>query len=228
MQSASAVRKEGPRAPLFACVILAASTASAQDVVERGELERCAALDNDAAKLACFEALARVPGVAATDVAVDVAPVAEVAEVAEDSELPETSVPPVPSAPGAEPATAATVPATTADAAVPAEATVAATADTPPAAAPADLGSEYLAREEPSEPTEPELVTATVNEVWRSGNRLLFFRFDNGQVWRQMESSYFYYPRNESFDVTIRQSFMGDYQMRVEGRSRMTRIVRVE
>ena len=93
--------------------------------------------------------------------------------------------------------------------------------------APADLGSEYLEGEE-GDDDGVEAVSATVEEVWKGGSRLLFFRFSNGQIWRQMESGYFYYPRKGSFSVTIRQGFMGDYQMRLAGRGRMTRIVRVQ
>ncbi len=92
--------------------------------------------------------------------------------------------------------------------------------------APESLGAEHLER--PEVASEPDAVSATVRDVWKSGNRLLYFQFDNGQVWRQMESGYFSYPREGEFEVTIRQGVMGDYQLRVHERGRMIRIVRVK
>ena len=91
---------------------------------------------------------------------------------------------------------------------------------------PDEFGREYLDRQVP-EP-ESQVVTATVTRVRRDAYRRLHFHFENGQVWRQMERRTFSYPRGESFGVEITRGMLGDYQMRVGGEGRMTRIVRVQ
>lgn len=213
-----AVPKGGPRAPLFclagllwATLVLPAA-ARAQDTVERGALERCAGLKTAIDRLACFESLA---GTRDSDA----------------EEQPEASRIEAPPASGMEtPESGAGTPrqsAEPADRTEPAEPEPTSPAPRrPDSTASDDLGAEHLDRDTVEE--KPEAVTARVKEVWKGGNRLLYFQFTNGQVWRQMESGYFYYPRDSEFDVTIRQGLMGDYQMRAEGRARMTRIVRVK
>lgn len=59
-------------------------------------------------------------------------------------------------------------------------------------------------------------------------NYVLYFEFANGETWRQMKADRIVYPRNRAFEVEIRRGFMGDQQLRVEGKGRMTRIVRVQ
>ena len=211
MQSAVG-RKEGPRAPLFRLLtaLLIPFAASAQDAVDRTELARCAALASADDRLACFESLASEPN----------AP-ADADDTDSDAENEATT-------PAAAMRNASKV---DADAEVAREsgrttAVVQPRTERIPAAAPDDLGAEHLEREDEAE--RPDTVNAVVEEVWKGGNRLLYFRFSNGQIWRQMESGYFHYPRDAAFDVTIRQSFMGDYQMRRTGSARMTRIVRVK
>lgn len=215
--------KEGLLAPLFCAlfVLTCAAPGQAQETVERAALEVCAALATPAERLACFEALAAMA--AAGDGA------AEPAAAEADSGDVETSTPTVVASPDAVPAVVAPtakVPAATTEPMEeiqePVEQTVRPAA--PPA--PASLGAEHLEREAAA--AEPDAVSATVREVWKSGNRLLYFQFDNGQVWRQMESGYFSYPRDGEFEVTIRQGVMGDYQLRVHERGRMIRIVRVK
>ena len=118
-------------------------------------------------------------------------------------------------------------------AAVPA-APVAATAEAAPAAEPAataqpgsDFGSEYV-KEDDDEDDDRRDVTATVNEVTLDRYKRLHFQFANGQVWRQLEARRFQYPKNEPFDVVISRGVLGDYQLRVGGEGRMTRIKRVK
>lgn len=212
--------KEGLRAPLFcaALVLGCAAPGQAQETVERAALEVCASLATPAERLACFEALAAMATAGAPEPAVPEA----------DSENPliDSSTSAAPASPSPIVAPTAKVPAATTEPVEelpePVEQTMRPAA--PPA--PESLGAEHLERDEPAR--EPEAVTATVRDVWKSGNRLLYFQFDNGQVWRQMESGYFSYPRDGEFEVTIRQGVMGDYQLRVHERGRMIRIVRVK
>jgi len=92
-----------------------------------------------------------------------------------------------------------------------------------------ELGTEHLetVAKEDAEPEE-EGIIATVMDVTMGRNRLLYFHFENGQVWRQTEVRHFPYPRDQAFEVEIDNGMMGDYQMRVGGEGRMTRIKRVE
>ncbi len=220
---AKAVQKEGPCAPLFCLgiAILLPSLSYGQQTVDVSELERCAAIESTAEKLACFESLTAPPAAKEAEETVEPAvaaePVPELDPIVESLSPPLTDdVPPAVSAAPVDPA--------------PAAAPVAAVAAEPeltetPEAGP-DFGNEQLQSRVPEE--KPDTVTARVAEVWKGGNRMLYFQFTNGQIWRQMESDYFYYPKDQEFDITIRQGMMGDYQMRLDGRARMTRIVRVK
>lgn len=223
---AKAVQREGPRAPLFCLGIamLMPALAFGQQTVERSELERCAALESAAEKLACFEALTAPPVAVEEEAAepeVVAQPAPEIDPVVESLSPPLTDeVLPAATAVAAEPLPQAEA----AAAAAPAAASTTAT-DSVPEAGP-EFGREQL---EPRIPEDrPDTVTATVAEVWKGGNRMLYFQFTNGQIWRQMESDYFYYPKDREFDITIRQGMMGEYQMRLDGRARMTRIIRVK
>lgn len=181
-----AIRKEGPGAPLFyplvVAAVFAAGTASAQNV-ERSDLELCAGLETAELKLACFEALIAT---------------SKSAESAADREsAPAESLP----------------------------------SGTPPASGPAaapqdDFGSEYV--EQTDEAKEREVFAVTVTEVRRARDKRLYFHFANGHVWRQMEYGYIQYPKEGEFDAVITRGMMGDYRLRVGGKGRMTRIVRVK
>ena len=203
-------RKEGPRAPLFIAAALLVPAANAQPV-DRADLEHCAAEATPAARLACFEGLLDVAPV----VTEDAPPAAEQSASAPRLETADTPV-------------AEYSPGLDHDVTDDADAPVA----RPPSALPDDLGREHLARipaaaEVESEP-EPSAVRATVTDVSRDGYRRLRFQFANGQVWRQMERRNFPYPKNGEFDVDISRGMLGDYQLRVQGESRMTRIVRLK
>lgn len=88
-----------------------------------------------------------------------------------------------------------------------------------------DFGREHVANEEREA---DRRVTATVTEVTRDYTKRLVFHFENGQVWRQQEARRFQYPKNRSFDVEIARGVFGDYQLRVGGEGRMTRIKRLQ
>lgn len=199
---------EGPRAPLFCAAFLIALSlpTAAQDVVERAALQRCASLPTATAKLSCFELLIAEP-----DTAPEPARATELADISvpDDKPRPVEAAEPLPPASTTMPSSAATP-------------------DVKAAAMPEGFGREHLDSTNAKQDNEPEAVKARVMSVEKRRNRLLYFAFDNGQVWRQMESGYFPYPREGEFDVTIRQGVMGDYQLRAEDRGRMLRIVRVK
>ena len=97
-------------------------------------------------------------------------------------------------------------------------------------AAPDEYGEEHLQRQarQDEENEEPEAVTARVQKVTTGYANKLYFHFENGQVWRQQASGYIRYPKGQAFDVEITRGMMGDYQMRVDGEGRLTRIVRTK
>ena len=162
-------------------------------------------MSTDAAKLACFEGLA--------DLEAGEPPLAEAAP---DAAAPPDSVPLPPATPDPVPT-------------APAEAVAEAAAAPAPAAAEDradDFGREYLEDEDDEEAS--DTLTATVNEVTADRTKRLVFRFANGQVWRQLEPRRFQYPRREAFDVVISRGVLGDYQLRVGGKGRMTRIKRIK
>ncbi|MDH4107212.1 MAG: hypothetical protein OEW35_02755 [Gammaproteobacteria bacterium] len=229
----------------MAILILSFAGGASAQTVDVEALRRCAALDSDEQKLACFERLADAPdaetpgdstaGPVAAAGSVDVTPSAPATpavpgEPSIGAAVPTAPAEPVPEAgpiralapgvevdpypyPGPQPDVEA------AGAAEPA-------AEIATASEPSDdLGRRYI--EGPEADAEPEVVTATVNEVSQGRHKVLYFHFANGQLWRQMEPGRFPYPKDGPFEVEIRQGMMGDYQLRVGGKGRMTRIVRV-
>lgn len=211
---------EGPRAPLFRLAVLilvAAGSVSAQ-TVDLDELRRCAALETNEQKLACFERLAdtdaEAPAAAAGSVTPESIPAPPAGPAPDSGPIralaPGVEVDPYPGPqPDVEAAGAAEPAAEIATASEPSD----------------DLGRRYI--EDPEADAEPEVATATVNEVSQGRHKILYFHFANGQLWRQMEPGRFPYPKDGPFEVEIRQGMMGDYQLRVGGKGRMTRIVRV-
>ena len=99
----------------------------------------------------------------------------------------------------------------------------------PTSAVKASGPSDDFGRErEHSTAREKQTVTATVKEVTTDRLRRLTFHFTNGQAWRQVEPRRFQYPKREAFDVVISRGVFGDYQLRVGGEGRMTRIRRLQ
>ena len=193
---------EGLRAPLFFLLgSVFALPASGQNV-SREDLARCSAMSSDAAKLACFESLAELDAAEPPATPPPTEPAL--------SESKASPAPPAPAAAAVDDASAA--PATTLAAPAPED-----RAD--------DFGREYL---EDENEEEADTLTATVDEVTIDRTKRLVFRFANGQVWRQLEPRRFQYPRREAFEVVISRGVLGDYQLRVGGEGRMTRIKRVK
>ncbi len=89
-----------------------------------------------------------------------------------------------------------------------------------------EIGREHL-DEKKVDKEEITVVRATVSDVVKGSFDMLYFHFTNGQVWRQVESRHFRYPRDGEFDVIIDTGMMGDYRLRLAAGGPLTRIRRL-
>lgn len=201
-----AVPKEGLRAPLFysGIVTFLATGVSLAQGVQQSDLERCANLATTAAKLACFESLTAV-GTEETP-----ADAESITPVQEQGPAPATSMPAEVSAGAAVAPAAAGAP----------------VSPTEPEGIPDEFGIEQLDVPNADE-AEITSVNATVVDVEQGRNKILYFSFESGQVWRQLEGRRFSYPKNEPFAVVINTGMMGDYRLRLAKGGPMTRVKRV-
>lgn len=207
-------------------------TADAQSV-DQGDLERCASQETPELKLTCFEALAAVDKSSDAPLEPDQTDTAGIDTIAADP--PAATVPAAATNAAPElPPVAAAVPPVTADAAMapsPAEPMVepreqAADTTSEAVVATDNLGNEQLDRQG-SQDDEGAANTATVIEVSKGRHKILYFHLANGQIWRQIEGRRFRYPTNGEFDVIITRGMMGEYRLRLDEKSPMTRIRRV-
>jgi hypothetical protein len=88
----------------------------------------------------------------------------------------------------------------------------------------ATFGAEHL----PDNPltSAPDRVLATIEGPFTGWNGTTIFRLNNGQVWRQTDSSRFYYPVDNPV-VIIERGAMGAYYLRVDGKSSVVRVRRM-
>jgi hypothetical protein len=201
--------------------------ALAAQEVSQADLARCAGLDEAAEKLACFEALAESPQSREAEPTTAEEPLAPAAAPAPVLPEPADTAPAATQEAAAEPPPVAT--AAPVAAAPPADPARPPDAAEVPVAMPDDLGAEYLEERQSDGEESPSTITATVTSVSVEGRLdTLYFHFANGQVWRQLEPRRFRYPKNEAFDVIISRGMMGDYRLRIDEDSPMTRIQRVE
>jgi hypothetical protein len=233
-----AIAKEGLRAPLFclgATLLVAASGMAAAQTVAQSDLALCASLETTELKLACFEALTASEGKGASSAA---GPPPESAAT-------ETAIITAGAAAGVAESDAGRVAPAAADndqaddpddlgleqpAEVHAEAVDELSREYPTEeqVSPDDeMGREHLDEEKLDE-KEEAVVRVTVSEVVKGSHDVLYFHFANGQVWRQIESRRFSYPRNGEFDVIIDSGMMGDYRLRLDRGGPMTPIRRVK
>lgn len=197
------------------CLILSTTLGSASfaETATQAELEACAALRDPLDSLSCFERLTDRgrAKIVETPTVVQPAPVQQ----------PEVTAPAVtaPSAPNVAPAAKPQVAEQPRKAPVKESVGRVVTIDD-------SVGEEHLAKQK--EEQGPTKFTATIVKVEKKGRGILVFHMENGQVWRQVESRFFAYPKNRSFEVVIDQGMLGDYRMRVEGKGRQTRIRRMK
>ncbi len=241
-------RIEGPWAPLFfsaAALLLLYGKITTAQTVELSTLEQCAGLATQDLKLACFEAIVTSsitpdpPEPETIEFPESETPVAEIEAVPEAQppvEVMPQEAPVVDAAADSTPAAVATSTVALAVTTEPSTAAVsvapkpsaATVATTPEPVASSQLGEEYLDRPETEKAKEGEVFHATVTEVTKGRNRILYFHFANGQVWRQIEARHLEYPRSGEFDINITRGMMGEYRMRIGDNGRMVRIRRVK
>ena len=73
-----------------------------------------------------------------------------------------------------------------------------------------------------------EGITFAVSRARQDGERRWIFYMDDGQIWREIEPGTLRFPRSGEFNVVIDRGRMGDYRLRVEGKGRRTRVVRLK
>lgn len=71
-------------------------------------------------------------------------------------------------------------------------------------------------------------ITFTVIRTSKDREGRFTFYMSDGQVWREIEPSYARVPREGSFDVNIARGGFGDYKLRIGGKGRLTRVVRLQ
>jgi hypothetical protein len=201
-------------AALTAICVLTSAVSVAQSI-DQVDLEKCAAEATAQRKLACYDALTlsgrRPPP----------APAIEVGDVVAAVPAPDH-----PSEAVASPARAVVIPSaveTTVSQVENHEDPAAAATQAKSAVAPAAADANTEAP-----PDSKSVLTVSVVEVTSGRFDVLYFHFDNGQIWRQIQARRFRYPKNRAFDVTISTGAMGDHQLRVDGDGPMTRIRRVK
>jgi hypothetical protein len=194
-------RIEGPRAPLFysaAAFLLLSGKMTAAQTVDLSTLEQCAGLETEDLRLACFEAIVAgsktpdTPEPGAADIPVSGPPVAEVEAVPEAQppvEVMRQEAPSVEEMPQVAPAvdaaadrTPAAIATSTAVAAMTEPAAAAqsvmpepSAVTTPEPVAESQLGEEHLdRRQKEKKANEDEVFHATVTEVTRGRNRILY------------------------------------------------------
>lgn len=72
----------------------------------------------------------------------------------------------------------------------------------------------------------PESIEATIVEVKSNSLGVDYLRLDNGQVWRDLPDRYVRFEVGQR--VTITESVMGSFDLRVEGITRMVKVKRVK
>lgn len=88
-----------------------------------------------------------------------------------------------------------------------------------------ELGSEQVKAQAGASPL---VVEVTIAKVTRDRLDRLYFHFDNGQVWRQIESRRFRYPQSGEFQAIVSTGMMGEFRLRLSEDEPMTRIRRIE
>ncbi len=207
-------------AAMTAICAVTSTTAVAQSL-NQADLEKCAGQPTADLKLACYEALTLSGRRPAPMPSFDVA----------DVEAVPRSVVPGPDDPSkteVSPTTA--VASSTAIETVASQESVHDDQAAEPVSAQANSAVADIAESAKSQ-TQPDgksSATATVVEVTSGRFDVLYFHFDNGQIWRQVQARRFRFPKNRAFDVTVTTGLMGDHQLRVEGDGPMTRIRRIK
>ena len=101
-------------------------------------------------------------------------------------------------------------------------------AKTPEPVVNSQIGEEHLVRPETEEKAnEDEVFHATVTEVTRGRNRILYFHFENGQVWQQIEPRYLPRIKNLPVQVSISKGVFGSHDLRTESFGKSVKVKRL-
>ncbi len=71
-------------------------------------------------------------------------------------------------------------------------------------------------------------VIYNVVRATKDGEGRYILRMENGQIWRQIEPSYIRVPQSDTFEVRIVKGRFGDYKLRVGGKGRLSRVIRIK
>ena len=187
-------------------ILLPLSTAAAELASGLGQ---CATLTDDSQRLACFDQLAASLTPAATIAAAPTPAAAAAAPVAAASVVATAS-------------TAAQSPTAAIAAVAPEPVVPAATASVQAAAAPS--ASERFGLEQKQAPAEQlEQIRATVLQRNKDPYGKWVITLDNGQVWKQNESTSFRFPSEQ---VTIERGLLGAFYLRAEGQNKRLKVKR--
>ena len=168
------------------------------------ELSQCSRLEDDTERLACYDVLS------GKDVPTAGAPESQAPAPAETNPAPAAR----------EEATSVEAPAATPAAGVAAAGAAASDAE-------ADAGDYApLTDDVGAEAPEFRPVRTRVTDCRKDHSGKYYFFFENGQVWKQRDSSRLYF-RDCDFEVTITKDFFG-YKMQVAGEDGETRIGRIK
>jgi len=176
----------------------------------------CTGIEDDAERLACYDARNTASAPAPAEVEVQSAPAA--AETA----APETAAPAAAETPASESAVPAATETPASESAVPATAENPA----PEAAAVATVAAEAPQEFGKKEPLDAprEYIEATIVEIAESAN-IHYLRLDNGQVWREVEDSRMRFK--EGRKVTITEGVLSSYDLQMEGYNKIVKVRRV-
>lgn len=185
-------------------VFLTLSVSAQDELSLRRGLIHCASLETPDARLICFEALANLV----------------VPEETSKSDAPPPRKVQQPTDPAA-PVSATAVPDTQAEKKT-------------------EFGAEHIKRSRqapeeadgntpaPEKKKEPKGIAYTVVRVTKDGEGRYVFRMENGQVWRQIEPGYIKVPRDNAFQARVTKGTFGDYKLRIKGKGRLSRVVRIK
>jgi len=189
----------------------------------------CTGIEDDAERLACYDARNTASAPAPAEVEVQSAPATAETPASEsavpaaaETAAPETAAPAAAETPASESAVRAATETLASESAVPATAENPA----PEAAAVATVAAEAPQEFGKKEPLDAprEYIEATIVEIAESAN-IHYLRLDNGQVWREVEDSRMRFK--EGRKVTITEGVLSSYDLQMEGYNKIVKVRRV-
>jgi hypothetical protein len=96
--------------------------------------------------------------------------------------------------------------------------------------APPKTAEEYGKGAPPPAPGEVTQITSTVLEFAKTSRGEAVFILENGQIWRQLQgdNTVFREPLPSPMKVTIENGFLGSYNLTVDGRNAMMKVMRLK